>query len=403
MHPLKGKLVLDFTKVLAGPLCAQYLGDLGAEVIKMEPTGHGDDTRRWPPFRQHTGNEGSDGTVFLSANRNKRSLALDLKTPAGLRIARDLARKADVVMESFGPGVPKRLGIDYATLKADNPGLIYCSISGFGRKGPLAEGKGYDVILQAYSGMMSITGEEGGPPLRSPFSPVDQATGMHALSGILAALLERERSGKGTLIDACLFETSLAFLAYFLQGYWETGREPKKAGSGHESLCPYQAFQASDKPLLLGVANDSLWRSFCELAGLSSIANDPRFATNAARVENRAATVGTVQSVLLSRTRDEWLKLLNEVGVPCAPINSFGDTMAHPHTQACGIVQQMEHPAYGRINTIAQPLTFDSQRNPPRRPPPVLGEHTLEVLREFGYSAAEIETFVSSKAVYARP
>lgn len=396
MHPLKGKLVLDFTKVLAGPLCAQYLGDLGADVIKVEAVGHGDDTRKWPPFR------GDDGTVFFSANRNKRSVVLDLKQPAGLEIARRLVKQADVMLESFGPGVPKRLGIDYPTLKADNPRLVYCSISGFGRNGPLKDGKGYDVILQAYSGMMAITGEDGGPPLRSPFSPVDQATGIHAFSGVLAALLERERTGQGTLIDANLYETSLAFLAYFLQGYWETGREPKKAGSGHESLCPYQAFQASDKPVLLGVANDSLWRQFCELANLGEVANDPRYATNAKRVENRAQTVGLVQAVMVTRTRDEWIALCGKAGIPCAPINSFGDMMAHPHTAATGIVQELTHPVYGTIKTMAQPLNFNGERNKPQRPPPMLGEHTREVLAQFGYSDTDIERLIASKAVQAR-
>jgi crotonobetainyl-CoA:carnitine CoA-transferase CaiB-like acyl-CoA transferase len=395
MQPLKGMLVLDFTKVLAGPLCAQYLGDLGAEVIKMEPCVDGDDTRRWPPFR------GGNGTIFLSANRNKRSLALDLKSGAGREIARRLARRADIVLESFGPGVSQRLGVDYASLKGDNPKLIYCSISGFGRKGPLKDGKGYDVILQAYSGMMAITGEEGGPPLRSPFSPVDQATGMHALSGILAALLERGRTGTGTIVEANLYETALAFLAYFLQGYWETGAEPKKPGSGHESICPYQAFQTADHPVLLGVANDSLWQKFCALTGLGEVAGDARFATNAARVTHRAQTVGMVQAVMLARTRAQWLALLGEAGVPCAPINSFADMLADPHTQATGIVRQIEHPAYGAINTIAQPLTFGGERNPPVRPPPMHGEHSRAILAEFGYSVPEIDELVSNQTVFA--
>ena len=395
MKPLHGVRVLDFTKVLAGPLCAQYLGDLGADVIKLESREHGDDTRRWPPFR------GKDGTVFLSANRNKRSIAVDLKAPAGRKIARQLARQADVVIESFGPGISQKLGVDYESLSADHPRLIYCSISGFGPNGPLRSGKGYDVILQAFSGMMSITGDPDGPPMRSPFSPVDQTTGIHAMSGILAALLNRERSGQGARIETSLFDTSVAFLAYFLQGYWEKGTEPQKVGSGHESLCPYQAFQASDKPILLGVANDNLWRKFCEIAGLADIMDDPRFATNADRVKHRAQTVGMVQAVMVTRTRDEWIALLGQAGIPGAPINSLADMLNHPHTAASGIIFDYEHRAYGKLKAVGQPILFNGERNEPTLAPPMHGEHTVAILRELGYSDEEIRQIGSDKITFS--
>jgi crotonobetainyl-CoA:carnitine CoA-transferase CaiB-like acyl-CoA transferase len=394
MKPLTGLTVADFSKVLAGPLCAQYLGDLGADVVKVEAYADGDDTRRWPPFR------GNDGTVFLSANRNKRSLAVDLKSAGGRQIARRLAQRVDVMIESFGPGVPQRLGVDYETLRTANPRLVYCSISGFGRRGPMKDGKGYDVILQAFSGMMSITGEPDGPPSRSPFSPVDQATGFHAVTGILAALMNRDKTGAGALIETSLYDTAVGFLGYFLQSYWEKGTQPAKSGSGHESLCPYQAFQASDKFLLLGVANDALWRKFCAVAGLASVAEDPRFRTNADRVANRAATVGLVQSVMISRTADEWVRVLGDTGIPASPINSFADVSAHPHTAASGMVVELMHPKYGALKTVAQPILFDGKRNEPKSPPPLHGEHSAAVLRDLGYTDDEISRLRGEKAVY---
>ena len=395
MKPLTGLKVVDLSRVLAGPLCAQYLGDLGADVIKIETCKDGDDTRRWPPFR------GQDGTVFLSANRNKRSIAVDLKSTSGREIAHKLVRNADIVVESFGPGVAQRLGIDYETVRSDNPRLVYCAISGFGRRGPLQSGKGYDVILQAFSGMMSITGEADGPPSRSPFSPVDQATGFHAVTGILAALLNRERTGKGTLVETSLFDSSIAFLAYFLQGYWETGTQPAKSGSGHESLCPYQAFQASDNYVLLGVANDALWRKFCGIAGLTAIVDDARFRTNAERVKNRTATVGMVQAVLVTRTRDEWLGLLGDAGIPAAPINSFAEVNEHPHLLASGIVFEYQHKTHGTLKTVGQPILFDGERNAPASPPPIHGEHTVAILTDLGYSATQIARLRQEQTIFA--
>lgn len=400
--PLTGLKVLDLSKVLAGPLCAQYLGDMGADVIKVEPVSDGDETRHWPPFRSDAGgaddasanaanaNAGT-GTVFLSCNRNKRSLAVDLKSAAGRDVVRRLAAQADVVIESFGPGVAARLGVDMATLRALNPRLVCCNISGYGNVGPMREGKGYDLILQAFCGMLAITGERDGAPVRSPFSPVDQATGLHALIGILAALLERSRTGEGATVEASLFDSATGFLGYFLQGYWERGSEPQRSGSGHESLCPYEAFDTADKPLILGVANDNLWRVFCKTAGLDAIANDERFKTNAARVDNRTATVARVRGALSRRSRDEWIAELGAVGIPCAPLHTLGELSAHPHTRASGMVFDYDDPGCGSMQGVAQPLRFDGARAPLRRLPPAHGEHGREILRESGFGDEEIE------------
>ena len=395
MKPLQGLKVIDFSKVLAGPLCAQHLGDLGAEIIKVEPLKFGDDTRRWPPFR------GNDGTVFLSANRNKQSLALDLKTLEGKEIAHQLVGQADVLIESFSPGVQKRLGLNHELIRKINPRLIYCSISGFGTCGPLRDAKGYDVILQAFAGIMSVTGDEGGVPVRSPFSPVDQATGFHATTGILAALLQRATTQTGALVEVSLFDSAISFLAYFLQGYWETGKQPMKSGSGHESLCPYQAFQTADDYILLGIANDSLWKKFCDLTDLSRIADDPRFCTNDARVKNRAATVGMVQSVLINRNCEEWTSLFGKAGIPCSPIQSLSQVMEHPHTKSSGMVIEYEHGTYGPLKTIAQPIRFDGHRNQPFSPPPLLGEHSIEILKSSGFSESIIKGFLERQIVYS--
>lgn len=396
--PLAGLKVLDLSKVLAGPLCAQYLGDMGADVVKVETPGAGDETRSWPPFRQAE-DAPPTGSVFLSANRNKRSIAVDLRSEEGRQIIYRLASQADVVIESFGPGVAARLGVDTATLRALNPKLVCCNISGFGTVGPMREGKGYDVILQAFTGMLSITGERNGVPVRSPFSPVDQATGLHALIGIQAALLERARTGLGNVVEASLFDTATGFLGYFLQNYWERGTEPEKPGSGHESLCPYEAFETLDKPVILGVANDTLWRAFCKVAGLMDIVDDPKFSTNAVRVENRDETVGIVRKVMATRTREAWLNDLGAVGIPCSPLHTLGELSAHPHTAASGMVYEYEHPQYGTTRAVSQPLRFGGQRTGMRHAPPAHGAHGREVLLEAGYSEAEIDAMAKAGAV----
>jgi crotonobetainyl-CoA:carnitine CoA-transferase CaiB-like acyl-CoA transferase len=317
-------------------------------------------------------------------------LAVDLKSPEGKAIVHRLAARADVVVESYGTGVAERLGIDYATLSALNARLIYCSISGFGRTGALSHALGYDVILQAFSGIMSISGMPGGELIRSPFSPVDQTTGLQAVSGILAALIERGRSGVGTRLEVSLYETTMAFLGYTFQVYWEKGGLPEKCGSGHESLCPYRAFETADKPILIGVANGNLWRRFCTVVGREALADDPRFRTNADRVTNRPATVRIVQEIIATRSCDEWSELLTGLGVPCAPINTLKDVLDHQHTADRGIVLDYVHPALGPLKTIAMPIMFDAAPRDLKSPPPMHGEHSRAVLRELGYSPAEI-------------
>ncbi|NYT23850.1 CoA transferase [Alcaligenaceae bacterium] len=387
MDALQGLRVVDFSKVLAGPLCTQYLSDMGAEIIKVE-SPLGDDTRRWPPF--HKG----EGTVFLSVNRNKRSMVLDLKSEASRDVVQRLVKSADIVVESFGPGVPERLGIDYDSVAALRPDVIYCSISGFGTQGPLRDGKGYDVILQAYSGMLALTGEETGPPARSPISPIDQATGMHAAMGIVAAVVRRLRTGRGTRIDASLFDTSLAFMAYVMQSYWERGVEPKRWGSAHESLCPYQVFDASDRPILLGVANDALWQTFCRTVGDAGLAQDERYATNAGRVSHREQVLEAVGAHLARDTRDAWLEKFSRAGIPCAPILGISEVLSHPHTLASGMIQHLPYGEDG-LKTVSQPLRFDGQRPVAQHPPPALGEHTEAILASLGYEPAQIRRIIS--------
>ena len=382
-QPLAGVRVLDFTKVLAGPLCTQYLGDMGADVVKIEPCGAGDDTRKWPPFADGT------GTIFLSVNRNKRSVALDLKSEEGRAIIRKLVVEADVVVESFGPGVAERLGIDYTTLSRINPKIVYSSISGYGTQGPMKDGKGYDVILQAFCGMLSITGEPGGAPVRSPFSPVDQGTGLHAVIGIMGGLMQVARTGKGVKLEASLFDSAVHFLGYFLQGFWQRGTEPVRPGSGHESLCPYQAFETADKPLILGVANDALWVAFCEIAGVPELATDARFATGADRVRHRTETVATVQDILITKGREEWIALLDARGIPCSPLHSLGELSNHPHTLASGMILHYRNENGNELKGVAAALRADGERQPLVRRPPRLGEHTREVLAGIGIAEAE--------------
>lgn len=388
--PLAGLRVLDLSKVLAGPLCAQYLSDMGAEIIKVEAPGTGDDTRGWPPFRAP-----GLGAVFMSANRGKRSIAVDMKSEDGKRIVHELAKTCDVAIESFGTGVAERLGIDRATLTGLNPRLIHCSISGFGREGPMKNAPGYDVILQAFSGMMSLTGDDGGPHVRSPISPIDQSTGFHALSGILAALYAREKTGVIESVEVSLFETAIGLLGYNIQSFWERGKQPDRFGTSHESLCPYQVFEAADGAIMLGVANDSLWRKFCAIAGLDDIVDDPRFVTNADRVANRPETLAHVAKAVADRPMAFWDEELAKVRVPCSPINDLPALIAHPHTRQSDILLSYDKPGVGALNGVAQPVRFSGRRRKAGLPPPNLGQNSREILAELGLTAAEIDDMIN--------
>ncbi len=386
-RPLAGVRVLDFSKILAGPLCTQYLADLGADVVKVEPP-NGDDTRNWPPFDDEV------GAIFTAVNRNKRGIVLNLRKSEGLAIAHALAHKADIVVESFGPGVADRLGIGWDQLSALNPRLVYASISGYGTRGPMKEGKGYDLIAQAFTGMLSLTGEPGGPPARSPFSPVDQATGYHAVIGIMGALMQRDQTGCGVKIEASLFDSAVGLLGYFLQNYWLRGTEPERPGSGHESLCPYQAFETADMPIILGIANDGFWRAFCDIAGDPALAGDIRFATNGDRVASRAVLIPLVTAILARRSRAEWLAELATRGIPCSPVHTLGELSAHPQTEASGMVLRD-----GSFQTVASPLRVDGERLALRLRPPALGEHSRAVLAELGYKIDKIDALIADGVV----
>ncbi|MET0181073.1 MAG: CoA transferase [Novosphingobium sp.] len=392
--PLRGIRVLDFSRVLAGPLCTQSLGDLGAEVIKVESTDIGDETRAWPPFE----GEGF-GAVFVAVNRNKRSLAVDLKTDAGRALVKRLAAGCDIAIENFSTGVAERLGIDHATLKAANERLIYCSISGFGRHGPLRQAAGYDVILQAFSGMMSLTGEPGGDHIRIPISPIDQVTGLNAFSAILAALIRRGSTGRGAHIEVSLLETATALLNHPLQSFWSRGVQPARFGSSHEALVPYQAFDAADGSVMIGIANDKLWAKFCRVVGLDEALADPRFASNADRAAHRAEVLALVRPVVAARSVEQWVAQLAPIGVPVAPINDLAAMLAHPQTAALGTIFDYRLGNGRAVKGVGQPLSIDGRRAIARRPPPARGEHSWDILAEAGLAADEIAALRDSGVV----
>lgn len=393
MQALKGLTVVDLSKVLAGPLCGQYLGNMGAHVIKVEPIGAGDDTRGWLPQKQ------GQSATFLAVNHNKQSIAVDLKSDEGRQIVHRLVENADIVLQGFGAGTAAKLGVDYETLAQLNPKLIYCEISGYGREGPLGQEPGYDVMLQAFSGMIDVMGDKGGPMVRATFSPVDLGTGMMALSGVLAAVIERNNTGKGCYVEVSLMDTAMSFMGYLAQNFWLSGKPPQRMGTGHPAMAPYQVFQAADGPVMLGVGNDSQWRKFCPVAGLENHRDDPRFATNADRVAHFGETVALVQQVLGKQPVAYWVAALQAVGVPCAPIHTLPQALAHPQIVERQVVGETTHAVLGAMRSVNMPITFNHAPRAQTCAPPLLGQHTVDVLNDAGYSDAEIQAFAAQNIV----
>lgn len=377
---LDGVRVLDLSRVLAGPWATQTLADLGAEVIKVERPGAGDDTRSWgPPFVA-----GGDAAYFLCANRNKRSITIDFTKPAGAELVRRLARRAHVVVENFKVGGLSKYGLDYASLSALNPALVYCSITGFGQSGPYAERAGYDYLIQAMGGLMSVTGQADGTPGAEPMkvgvAVADLFTGLYAAIATLAALRHAERTGEGQHIDMALFDCQAAMLANQAANYFASGAPPQRMGNAHPNIAPYQVFQAEDGHLVLAVGNDRQFSAFCRAAGLADLAADPRFSTNAARVRHRAALAERVGAALAQRPVAAWISALEAEGVPCGPINRIDQTFADPQAQARGLAQTLTRSDGHTVTTVASPLRLS--RTPPteHRAPPRLGEDTDAVL-----------------------
>jgi len=391
---LTGLTVLDLTRVLSGPFATMTLADLGADVVKIEQPGTGDDTRQWgPPF------QGDEAAYFLSVNRNKRSLAVDLKLTDGLALVRDLARRADVVVENFRPGTAARLGLGYDDLSADNPGLVYASISGYGQTGPDSHRAGYDAIAQARSGIMSVTGEADGPPVRVGVSSADLVAGMWAVIGILAALRERDRSGQGQWVDISLLDGSVSWLTYVAAGYFATGTRPPRYGSAHPTIAPYQGFATKDGELMLAVGNDAIWRRFAPAAGLDDLVDDPRFATNPLRVSHRDELLPLVADAMASRTSAQWVEVLDAAEVPVGPIQTVDEVVTDPQVLARGMVGEVEHPTAGTLRTIGCPVRLTATPPQVRTAPPLLGQHTDDVLAELGVDAERLTALRASGAV----
>ena len=377
--PLSHLRVLDLSQVMAGPFCCMLLGDMGADVIKVEPPA-GDQTRRAMGFRM----KGADSPGFLALNRNKRGITLDLKTAAGREVFYRLVETADVVVENNRPGVAAKLGIDYATVSRINPRLVYASISGFGQTGPWSQRPGFDLIAQAMSGVMSATGTPDGEPVKSGVPVGDLGAALFALYGILSALIGRDRTGSGQYVDASLFEAALALSIWETTELWATGRSPRPLGTANRMSAPYQAFRAADGHFVVGAANEKLWRAFCAVIDRPDLQDDPRFADNQQRLRHRAELAAALEPVFAARGTADWVDAFLAAGVPAGPINDYAEVAASDHAAARGMVMEIDHPIEGPVKTLGFPVKLSHTPQRVRRPPPLLSEHTEEVLAELG-------------------
>jgi formyl-CoA transferase len=393
---LEGIRVIDLTRVLAGPFCTMLLGDLGADVIKVEVPGRGDDTRQWgPPFTPQ-----GESAYFLSANRNKRSLTLNLKSEQGLRILRELIASGDVLIENFRAGTLEGWGLDYDALQQLRPGLIYCTITGYGYSGPYRQRPGYDFIVQAMSGFMSVTGPAEGEPFRAGVAIADLASGMFACNAVLASLFARERSGRGQRIDIALLDCQLALMSYVASNYLVSGEPPKRYGNAHPNIVPYEVFRGSDDYFAFAAGNDAQWGKFCRQVGHPDWAVDPRFATNPARLENRVVLVGLLNELFAGRPVAEWLALCEQIGLPAGPINSIDRVLDDPQILARGMRLEVAHATEGNLPILGSPLAIPTAPAEVRLAPPTLGQHTEDILGALlGYDPAAIAALRQSGVV----
>lgn len=397
MSALSHLKILDLSRVLAGPWCTQNLADLGADVIKVERPESGDDTRHWgPPFlKDEQGQETSEAAYYLAINRNKRSITLDIAHPEGQAIIRELVKTCDVVIENYKVGQLKKYGLDYDSLKAIKPDLIYCSITGFGQTGPYAHRAGYDFIVQGMGGFMSVTGERedlpGGGPQKAGVAIADIFTGMYATSAILAALIHRDQTGEGQAIDLALLDVQVATMANVASNYLISGVPPKSWGNASPNIVPYQTFKASDGWIIVATGNDSQFRHFVEAGGQAMLADDPRFASNPERVTHRELLVPLLQSMVAQKTKQEWISLLEAAGVPCGPINNFQEVFENEQVQARGLKMTLAHPLAGQVPLLRSPMRLSKTPVVEKSAPPLLGEHTREILqKDLGMDDAKI-------------